>query len=87
MGMAWNQREYGAQWCGSKKAASQQQTESKGGGWGVCVVAMTQPGFYTGSKWHCTRGGCALRPWEATLNGSRCRASLPSGANGSARRG
>ena len=48
MGMVRNQREYGAKWGGSKKQASGQQIDSKGGGEGGAGVAITQPGFYRG---------------------------------------
>ena len=43
------QREYGAEWGASKKAASGQPSQARGGGegWGG-VAAIMQPAFYRG---------------------------------------
>ena len=49
VGTVRNRREYGAKWGGSKKTASGQQSEAKGGGErGGGVAAITQSGFYRG---------------------------------------
>ena len=70
VGMVQNQREYGAKWGGSKKAASGQPLEAKGGGEGGWRPSRSL-GSIGGWRLLCIRGSCASRPWGVTPSGFR----------------